>query len=145
MIPARLRDGASWSDTCILNISSHGLMVHTARPIARGSEVEIYGADRIIIARVIWRDGGRTGLRSDDRLPVEEIMILGPSRSLQLTAATGERRKVPRFEDHSRLRGRAIEFAGVAAIAVSLAGAGLVMVETAFARPLALIAAALGG
>ena len=143
VVPARLRHGASWSDTCILNISSRGLMIHTGRPIPEGTQVEVRRGDHLIVARVMWRDGGRVGLKTEEPLPVEEIMTLGQSPSLQLTAAPGERRRHPRPEDRSRLRGRAIEFAAVVAIAVSLAGGALYMVEAAFARPLAFVSAAL--
>ena len=143
VVPARLRHGASWTDACILNVSSRGLMIHTGRPIVEGTQVEVRRGDHIIVARVMWRDGGRAGLKAEERVPVEEIMTLGQSPSLQLTAATGERRKHPRPGDNSRLRGRAIEFAGVVTIAISLAGAGLAMIEQAFARPLAMVSAAL--
>jgi hypothetical protein len=143
VIPARLRHGASWSDTCILNVSSRGPMIHSGRPMLEGTQVEIRRGDHVIVARVMWRDGGRAGLRAEERVPVEEIMTLGQSPSLQLTAATGERRRQPRSEERSGLRGRAIEFAGVAVIAVSLAGACLAMIEQAFARPLAMVSAAL--
>lgn len=142
-MPARLRHGSSWSDACILNISSRGLMIHTGRPIARGAEVELRRGDHVIVARVMWREGGRAGLRSEDRVPIEDIVTFGQSPALQLTAATGERRKHPRPEEHSRIRARAVEFAGVLAIAICLAGAGFTMVESAFARPLAVVAAAL--
>ena len=143
VVPARLRHGASWSDACILNISSRGLMIHSGRPMVEGTQVEVRRGDHVILARVMWRDGGRAGLRAEERVPVEEIMTLGQSPSLQLTAANRERRKHPRAADRSRLRGRAIEFAGVLTIAASLAGAALVIIEQAFARPLALVSAAL--
>jgi hypothetical protein len=143
VVPARLRHGASWSDACILNISSRGLMIHSGRPIIQGTPVEIRRGDHLIVARVVWRDGGRAGLHAEDRVPVEEIMSFGQSEVLQFAASKTERRKHLRPEDRSRLRARAIEFAGVAVIAVLLAGAGLVMVEAAFARPLALVFAAL--
>jgi hypothetical protein len=143
VVPARLRHGASWSDACILNISSRGMMIHSGRPIAQGSEVEIRRGDYAIVARVVWRDGGRAGLRAEDRVPVEVIMSLGQSQVLQLAAPGDERRKQPRPDERGRIRGRAIEFAGVAVIAAALAGAGLTMVEAAFARPLALVSAAL--
>lgn len=143
VVPARLRHGASWSDTCILNISSRGLMIHTGRPVLKGAEVEIWRGDHMIVARVVWREGARAGLKAEDRVPVEEIITLGSAPALQLTADRGERRKRSRPESLSRLRGRLIEFAGVVAIAVSLAGAGLTMVQTAFARSLAIVGAAL--
>jgi hypothetical protein len=143
VVPARLRHGASWTDACILNISSRGMMIHSGRPVAQGAEVELRRGDHVILARVVWREGGRAGLRAEDLVPVDEIMSLGQSHGFQLTAASGERRRQPRAADRSRMRGRAIEFAGVAAIAATLASAGLVMVEAAFVRPLAIVAATL--
>lgn len=143
MMPARLRHGMSWSDACILNISSRGLMIHTGRPISQGTMVEIRRGDHAIVARVVWREGGRAGLKAEDRVPIEEIVTIGQSPALRLTAAPGERRSQPRPQDRSRSRGRAIEFAGVLAIGACVAGAALTMVEVAFARPLAVISAAL--
>jgi hypothetical protein len=143
VVPARLRHGASWSDTCILNLSSRGLMIHTSRPISRGIEVEIYRGDHVILARVVWRDGARAGLQSSDRVPVEEILTLGQSPALQITAVQAERRKRSRREEQSRLRGRALEFAGVVIVGVSFAGCAVGMVQQAIAVPMAVIASAL--
>lgn len=143
LVPARLRHGTSWSDACILNVSSRGLMIHSGRPLTRGTEVEIRRGDHVIVARVVWRDGGRAGLESDDRVPVEQIVTLGQSPALQLTAARGERRKRPRVEDQSRMTGRSIEFAAAVLIALALAGAGQSMVESALAAPLSAVSAAL--
>jgi len=143
VMPARLRHGASWSDTCILNLSSRGMMIHTSRPISRGTEVEIRRGDHVIIARVAWRDGARAGLQADDRVPVEEIMTLGQSPALQLTAVQEERRKDSRRDDRSRLQGRAMEFAGVLAVVASLAGYAVTMVHDAFVLPLAAVTAVL--
>jgi len=145
VVPARLRDGASWSDACILNISSRGLMIHTGRPVRCGSEVELCRGEHMIVARVVWRDGGRAGLRAKERVPIEEIVMSGHAAALQLAAANGERRRRPRPEDSSRLRGRAIEFAGLLAVVVTLAAGGISMVEAAFARPMAAVASTLAG
>jgi hypothetical protein len=92
----------------------------------------------------MWRDGARAGLKAEERVPLEEILVLGQSPAYQLTAQTGERRKRPRRDDRSRLRGRAFEFASVVVIGASLAGAGLEMIEQAFARPLAVVSVVLG-
>jgi hypothetical protein len=143
VMPARLRHGSSWSDACILNISSRGLMIHTGRPVARGTEVEVCRGDHVIVARVVWRDGGRAGLRSEDRVPIEQIVTLAKAPPLQLTAGPANPSKKARAHDRSRSRGRAIEFTSVLVIAASLAGAGLRMVESAFARPIALVTAVL--
>jgi hypothetical protein len=148
MLPARLRAGAQWSDTCILNISSRGLLIHSARAAPEGSIIELRRGDQVIVARVMWREGARVGLQADERLPVEQIMSLGQSQALQLTASTGaavERRKRPRTEVDARLRGRAIEFASVAVIAASMALTIWSMASEALARPMAAVSAALGG
>ena len=147
MLPARIRLGDAWSDACILNISSRGLMIHSGRGVMQGSLVELRRGEQIIIGRVVWRNGSRAGLQCDGRLPVDEILSLSQAASLQLTAVGGkrvERRKKPRH-DESRMRARAMEFASVAVIAACL-GAGLfAMVEQAFARPIAIVESALGG
>jgi PilZ domain-containing protein len=146
VLPARMRFGASWSDACILNLSSRGLLIHTSRPAPTGSQIELRRGEHIIVARVVWRDGAKAGLRAEDRVPVEEIVTLGQSQAFQITAgrAPVERRKYPRPEDQHRLRGKAIEFASVVAIGASLAGGAAMLVEQAFARPLAMVEAALG-
>ena len=145
-----MRDGSGWTDACILNVSSHGLLINAtvAGAPATGSMIELRHGDHVIAGEIIWRKGTRAGLRTDQRVPVEEIMALGTASALQLTAGEwprAERRKRPRSHDESRLRSRAIEFAGVALIAASLAGAVFSMVEAAFARPLAAVQSALGG
>lgn len=119
-------------------------MIHTGRQVAKGTQVEVCRGDHVIIARVVWRDGGRAGLRAEERVPIEEIMTLGRSPALQLTAGPVERRKHPRPGERSRLRARAMEFAAVAAIGGCLAMAGLSMVQAAFARPVEMVTAALG-
>ena len=149
VLPARLRTGAQWSDACILNISSRGLMIQSGRAGPEGSVVEVRRGDHVIVARVVWREGARAGLATDERLPVEEIMSLGQSSALQLVASNGnfiDRRKTPRLgHGDSRIRGRALEFAGAGAIALVLALGVWDMAEQALAVPLAKVEAALPG
>lgn len=147
VLPARMRHGASWSDACILNVSSRGLLIHTSRQAPAGSEVELRRGEHVIVARVVWRDGARAGLRAEDRVPIEEIVTLGQSQVLQMSAGAGpvERRKHQRSEDRHRLRGRAFEFVGVVVIGACIASGAVLLVEEAFARPLAIVQAALGG
>ena len=147
VVPARLRDGRSWTDTCILNVSSRGLMIQTSRPLVEGSDVEVRCGEHVIRARVMWRDGARTGLRSQQLVPMDEIMTIGQATALQLTAAgsPSDRRRDDRGADENRLRGRAYEFAGTIIIATVLAAATLSIVGEAFARPVAIVTSVLGG
>jgi hypothetical protein len=118
-------------------------MIHTGRAIATGTEVEIRRGDYIVVARVMWRDGGRAGLRADALVPVEQLMSLGQTPTLQIGDARIDRRKQPRSVEASRLRGRAMEFGAFVAIGACLAVAGLSMVQSAFARPIEMVSAAL--
>jgi hypothetical protein len=145
----RMRIGARWSDACILNISSRGLMIRSASRIAEGSVVELRRGEHVIHGRVVWKDGAKAGLQSDERLPVDDILTLSQSPSLQLTAADSQkldRRGKPRpiYQD-SRLRAHVVQFVGTLVIAAGLSAAVLSMVERAMVKPLALVELALGG
>ncbi len=146
---ARVRTGAQWGDACILNVSSRGLLIQTARPVPEGSTVEILRGDHLMTAKVVWSAAGRSGLRSEERLPVEDILSLEHSRALQLIASNGvirDRRRDRRdAAGDSRICGREMEFAAVGIIAASFAYVIWAMAEQALAEPLAKISAALGG
>jgi hypothetical protein len=148
-VPARMRMGAFWSDACILNVSSRGMMIQASRAAPQGCVIEIWRGDHVIVARIVWRQGVRAGLETEERVPVEDILSLSREARLQLVAPAQqpayERRSRPRRHEQSRSRARVTEFAGVALIAVSLAGGTLAIAERAFAKPLAIIAAALAG
>jgi hypothetical protein len=144
-----MRVNSSWSDACILNISSRGLMIQVGRGAPNADMVELRRGRHVIVARVVWRDGSRAGLHCDDRLPVEEILLLSQAPALQLTAPQGavvERRQQQRgAHERSRVRGRLFEFASVAVIGCGLAVTLFTMVEEALAKPMVAIRAALGG
>lgn len=148
VVPARMRLGARWSDACILNISSRGLLIHTREPAERGSYIELRRGDQVIVGRVMWRSGSRVGLRSQDRVPVEAIVTSKVSEALRLCAAQpapAERRKTPRTPAvESRMRGRAMEFISVGVIAVSFSVAVVSLVADGLARPLSKVRLALG-
>ena len=149
MLHARMRASSGWTDACILNVSSRGLLINaSATGAVLGGEVELRHGAHVIVAEVVWRKGTRAGLRTDQRVPVDEIMALSKAPALQLTAGQWphvDRRTQLRPYEESRQRSRMLEFAGVVAIAVALAGALYSMVEQAFARPLAMVSTALGG
>jgi len=148
VLPARLRTGVQWSDTCILNISSRGMLIHLARPAPKGSVVELCRGAHMILARVVWRDGAKVGLQSLERLPIEDIVALGQSRARCL----GSRDEAPRLQRRepgfpSLLDPRLapwLQFLGVVGIAVLLALSLLLVARQALARPLELVVATLG-
>jgi hypothetical protein len=146
VLPVRLRMGARWSDACILNVSARGVLIHASEPPQRGSYVELRRDDKVIIGRVMWASGSRAGLRAQDRVPVEAIVTAKAAQSLRLTArpvGRVERRRVPRDHERSRLRGRIMQFASVAAIGATLSVAVFSMVAQALAEPLSRVRTAL--
>jgi hypothetical protein len=148
VLPARIRHGASWSNACILNISSRGLLLHAKSPAPQGSLIELTHGNHMIVARVVWRSGAKLGLSAEDRLPIEDIATYAQTPAPPLIAADGravERHGQNRTYDQSRLRSRAIEYVCVVTLGASLATAAYGMVQRAFAAPLALVQAILGG
>ena len=139
---------SGWTDACILNVSSRGLMINAPAALAvQGSTIELWHGDHLIVATVVWRKGSRAGLHAEERVPVDEILAISQSGSLKLTAASWpefERRRVVRTSDDSRVRGRAMEFVGAAMVACVLAAAAFSLVDRAFERPLRHVEAALG-
>lgn len=148
LLPARMRTSTGWSDACILNVSSRGLLIRANQTVAEGSDIELRHREHVIVAQVVWRSGPRAGLYANDWVPVDEILILNHSSALQLTAGgcgQVERRKQPRTHDDSRLLGRALEFASVAIIAILLSGGLFSLVIRALDEPMARIRLALDG
>jgi hypothetical protein len=150
-IPARLRLGAQWTDAFILNVSSRGLLIQSSGAVERGMYVELRREDQVIIGRIVWRSGSRAGLRAQDRVPLESIVTAGAVRSKKasspLPSAADRRRSPRRDQQHarSRLRGRAMEFASVAAVGGVLSIAAVSLVAEAVTQPFAKVRNALSG
>jgi len=150
MIRARMRAGVAWHDVAILNLSKGGLGIQAADPPLRGAYVEICRGRHVIIARVMWTKGHRAGLKSQDPIWTESLLV-EPSNDRSAPPAASavpiERRQKPRSTqhrlEHSRLAGQAMEFAclGMGGAAMALLAFG--MVEEALARPLSRIETAL--
>lgn len=123
-------------------------MIHSGRAGPTGTWIELHRGGHIISARVVWRNGSRAGLQSEERLPVEQIMAASPQCSLQLVASGGaliDRRKKERPSSvDARQIGRCVEFVGLSLLVVTFAvGLGRWAAD-ALGRPLAEVASALG-
>lgn len=145
LLRARMLIGASWTEVCIVNITSRGLGLQAASPPARGEYVEIRRGAHIIIGRVAWSGTHRFGIASQGTMPVYSI-INEPDRQI-LDPAKVERRAVPRLpapQIESRIRARLLQFLCVVAVGSGLAAALAASVQAALAQPMAQIATALG-
>ncbi len=150
MIKARLRVGSGWRDTCILDLSSRGLMIQSNDPLPDKSYLELRRGRHVIVARVMWSRDRRYGLRTQDVLPTDAI-IAEPDHSTGPPIASGRERRVERAStpihatshEHSRWRSRAWEFASFGMIGVAFATLAYGAVAHALNRPLAAVELAL--
>lgn len=76
LIPTRMRSSAGWGDARILNVSSRGMMVHTPHSVDIGSIIELRRGTQTFVAKVVWKDGSRAGLKSDIVLPLTDILCM---------------------------------------------------------------------
>lgn len=147
MLPARIRSSGGWSDACILNISSRGLLVYSNTAVEAGSTVEVRRGGQLVIARVVWRQNQRIGLCSPDPVPIDEIISDKTAAAAVISCASpvrvAERRRRPRSHERSRERARAIEFIVLVLFGTAMAGGAAIYVGQALANPMARIASAL--
>ncbi len=151
LINARMRCGASWSDACILNLSKRGMLVQSPEAPSRGSYLEIRRGSHVIVARVVWANSNRFGIRSQDDIPAEELIEdrAKPASAQGAGALPGyERRTRPRTNqphDASRWRSRSMEFAGLAIAGSAAAYLVFGAVSESLGRPIAAVSQALSG
>jgi hypothetical protein len=143
LLPATVNDGRSSTNARILNVSSHGLLIHSGRQLSRGTEVEIRYSDHVIVGRIAWHAAGKVGMRAHQTLPVEDILIIGRAAPVRQIAFRGGRHMSRRTADQSRLRARAIQLFGVLIFGTSLAIVTAALVERELVRPLTAVSAAL--
>jgi hypothetical protein len=147
VLQARLRNASGWSDACILNISSRGLMIYSNAPAQLGSFIELRRGDQLVIARVVWRQNQRIGLSSQDRLPVEQI-ISSETASIAAQAIASElraeRRSRERTASQNRQQSRSFEFVSLVLFGASLAGAAGFYVQGTLGHPFEAVEQAMG-
>ncbi len=147
MLPARMRSASGWSDACILNVSTRGLLVYSNGVAQPGNFVEIRRGGQLVVARVVWRKNQRIGLHSPDPVRVEDIITTETAASA-VQSSVGqrplERRRVPRDPERSRNHGRAMEFMAMVLAGTALVGIAVACVEDALGTPLAAVKVALG-
>ena len=80
-IRARLRAKGGWTDARILNISSRGLLISaSARSPVQGTTIELWHGDNVIVGTVVWQEGTRAGVHSNERVPVNTSWTMARPR-----------------------------------------------------------------
>ena len=150
LIDARLRQGTGWTDARILDMSSRGLGVRTAKPPQRGTYIEICKGTHRIVARVVWADNDRFGVRTQDIIAVDAIASGAEAAAPKAASLGMDRRSAPRQPppadalSRSRQLSRRLEFLAVAAFGCAAAFVAFDAVRDTLARPIGLVEAKLG-
>jgi hypothetical protein len=151
---ARMRADDGWSDVTICNVSSRGLMAKRGSSPAKGSYVEIWHQNVCVVGHVRWSQGGRFGIRSQDKIdisallnsaqarrPVAGVERRSGSRPLPISKAQPD---VAAKAEASRTIARVSEWAAVAIVGAVIAGALVTAVGAALKEPMQQIQSALG-
>ena len=131
LLPVRIRQEDSWGDARIRNLSSRGLLLQMQSPPERGSFIEIRRGQVVIIGQVRWAGEDTCGIRTQERVPVEQLKLAGGSPSQRHGQGMGpvERRVAVRVvspeEAAQRSRLRARLFHNVSMAVVGAVGAWL--------------------
>ena len=154
LIPARMKQGVSWADVCIRNMSSRDLFVQGRSAPRPGSYVEVRRGAHVIVARVIWSTEQEFGAQTQDLLRIDEIIqepnrTNAPPPSGAGSSQQFERRAVPRAKttqqahELSRHLSSVMQFGFLVAVSLSFAGAAVAAVQDVFANPLKVVTASL--
>lgn len=151
-LPSRMRVNSAWTDACIHNVSTRGLLVSSDGAPEPGAYIEIRRGQNVIIGRAVWKKDRFFGVRAQDRVDLASLQA-APTRG----GAPGlrvERRSEDRFRqdavaartlERNRALSRLFQFV-VIALAVVIAA---VMVATAvysvLAEPLGRLTHAMAG
>jgi hypothetical protein len=152
VVPCRLNLKGSWSDGCIHNVSSRGLLIASDNPPPQGSYVDIRRGSLVIIARVAWQRDRFFGVRTQDRISVESL--ISEPRRASAPAGSAERRAqarhmadaavARRIERHRQLSSL-FQYGSIAGVAAATAVFGAIEVHDFLSRSLDPVRTALGG
>jgi hypothetical protein len=143
LIPAQLRGESAWSEVCIRNISSHGMMLEMSRPPAPGCYVELRRANVVMVARVMWSDGAHCGLRTQAKVDLGALSGVHAPSSAQQGCRNQQvtRRSDPlaAIAERAVAIGRTMQFACGAVFGALLASLLSLAAYDALSRPLGTI------
>jgi hypothetical protein len=113
LIKARIRDGGTQRDVCILDVSTRGLLATTARPPQRGEFVELLVGDHLLTGQVKWAGERRFGLALRERISVAAL-VAGERGPIALKHAQSAKRRsgslLEALGADRRSLGRAVQF-----------------------------------
>lgn len=156
LVGARLRQSVGWDDVQILDLSTRGMQIRATVPPPKGSYVEVRRGHHVIVGRVVWTNGGRAGVATQDPLPVDAIAGDPPRSSrdaddpAELEVVSERRlelrgRASEQSHESAKWRARAMQVAWLAVMGTAAAVTAFGAVREALSTPLSHAAAAFAG
>ncbi|GGC35875.1 hypothetical protein GCM10011371_24080 [Novosphingobium marinum] len=123
LIKVRLRGAGDERDACILDVSTRGLLVTSARPPERGEFIELVAAGHSLIGQVKWASSRRFGVALRERVSVLGL-VAGDKGDITLEQRRRAQRRGPGWGAILAGSGRGLsQLAQTAFIALVAAGA----------------------
>jgi hypothetical protein len=147
IIPAQMRGDTAWSEVCIRNVSSHGMMLEMSRPPAPGSYVELRRASVVVVARVMWSESDRCGLRTQAKVDLSALSgtpaASAPQEQLAKDRSRGRFDPLATAANRAAMIGRSMQFVCGAVFGALLVSLLSLVAYQALSRPLSTIAGVL--
>lgn len=77
-LSAKLRTEDGWGQVTIANMSSRGLLLKSPFPPGRNTFIEIRHRGETIVGRVVWSNGTRCGVRTQDPINIDALLGKAP-------------------------------------------------------------------
>jgi hypothetical protein len=142
-----MRVGNDWSDVAIRNVSDHGMLLSTPEPPKLGTYIEVRrGLAGIVVARIVWRDGDKFGVRARDVIDFAALSAARPTtKPASRDGVFVERRVRERSRDPERFAriGRAVQSIFLVAVAAGMVGSVALWAYQTLARPMKAVQAAM--
>ena len=125
----KLRSEEGWTEVTISNVSSRGLMLRCSPAPAKGAFIEVRHRGMSIVGQVMWSNGSRCGVRTQDKVDTPALLSDSPITPIIpgfKRPAAPTRRSAPKIcktpqDKDTRSLARMLDWSMVAAAAVGAA------------------------
>jgi hypothetical protein len=151
-LAAQLYTDAGCFEATICNIARQGLMVKCADPPSRGAFVELRCGAVNVVGQVMWSNGARFGLRSQDRIDMAALHAARSGKSKapgggkakqQRVGAIGSSPAILATEEQSRHTARLLDWMFIALAGAAAAVFSASLIYSTFRAPMVEVHSAL--
>lgn len=146
VLSAQIRLDGRWSQVTIRDLSSRGMLLSSRTPPRPGTYFEISGPGASFVARTVWVNGDKFGVRIQDRIDVEGAVRSG---ALKVTESPNFEPAAPApkraaNQNDARHRGRLFEHGSMVVAGFTAAAVIALLIFSVLSTPFRAIAETLG-